>query len=65
MYEIHGDDPRDLYIPDDLTISQFILDAHHPARPVVTRTQPWLIEEITGTEIGLDEVSSVLASREA
>lgn len=56
MSEIQGDGPTDLHIPDDLTISQFILDTQHPARPVLTRAHPWLIEEATGREIGSDEV---------
>ncbi|KAI0767430.1 acetyl-CoA synthetase-like protein [Fomes fomentarius] len=56
MSEIQGDGPTDLYIPDDLTISQFILDTQHPARPVLTGAHPWLIEEATGRQIGSDEL---------
>ncbi|RPD61672.1 amp dependent CoA ligase [Lentinus tigrinus ALCF2SS1-7] len=56
MHEIQADGGPLQQIPDDLTISQFILDAHHPTRPVPTRPHPWLIEEATGREIGSDEL---------
>ena len=48
------------YIPDDVLLPQFLLDMHHPLRPVQTAPQPWLIEEATGRKIGSDEVSSFL-----
>lgn len=37
--------------PDDLTLPQFMLDAHHPLRQVRTgelNTAPWLIESESG-----------------
>ncbi len=57
MTEIHADGGPIPHIPDDLTIPQFILDVHHPARPTLRKIQPWLIEELTGREVGSDEVS--------
>ncbi|OJT02330.1 4-coumarate--CoA ligase-like 7 [Trametes pubescens] len=56
MAEIHADGGPLPPIPDDLTIPQFLLDSHHPARPVLKKPQPWLIEEATGREVGSDEV---------
>ncbi|KAI8989132.1 amp dependent CoA ligase [Trametes punicea] len=56
MAEIHADGGPLPIIPDDLTIPQFLLDSDHPARPVVKKSQPWLIEELTGREIGSDEL---------
>ncbi|CDO75537.1 hypothetical protein BN946_scf184776.g3 [Trametes cinnabarina] len=56
MAEIHADGGPLPHIPDDLTIPQFLLDSHHPSRPVLKKTQPWLIEELTGREIGSDEL---------
>ena len=58
MAEIHADGGPIPHIPDDLTIPQLILDTHHVARPALTKIQPWLIEELTGREIGSDEVRS-------
>lgn len=57
MAEIHGSDAPLAHIPDDLTISQFILDTQHPLRPVPNPEQPWFIDETTGREIKLKEVS--------
>ncbi|KAA1468065.1 amp dependent CoA ligase [Dentipellis sp. KUC8613] len=45
-----------LHIPDNLTLPQFILDTHHPAR--VTKrllSSPWLIEDATGRGMGFEE----------
>ncbi|OSC99662.1 amp dependent CoA ligase [Trametes coccinea BRFM310] len=56
MTELHGDGGPLPHIPDDLTIPQFLLDSHHPSRPVLKKPQPWLIEELTGREIGSDEL---------
>ena len=58
MSEIHADGGPLPHIPDDLTIPQFILDTHHPARPTVTTPQAWLVEDRSGREIGSDEVRS-------
>ncbi|KAF4605021.1 hypothetical protein EYR40_003804 [Pleurotus pulmonarius] len=48
--------PPTPYIPDDLTIPQFILDSHHPTRPVRPHGIPWLIDDVTGTKVGFDEL---------
>ncbi|RDX52610.1 amp dependent CoA ligase [Lentinus brumalis] len=56
MAEVHADGGPIPHIPDDLTIPQFILDVHHPARPTLRKIQPWLIEELTGREVGSDEL---------
>ncbi|KAL1948462.1 hypothetical protein VTO73DRAFT_12537 [Trametes versicolor] len=56
MAEIHGSDAPLAHIPDDLTISQFILDTQHPLRPVPNPEQPWFIDETTGREIKLKEL---------
>lgn len=44
------------YIPDNLTLAQFILDAAHPYRPLRPAGVPWLIEDATGRKIGLEEI---------
>lgn len=54
MPEIFGEQ-LDTVIPDDLTLSQFFLDSHHPRRPVRTNT-PWLIEDDTGRRIEFEEI---------
>ncbi|KAG1825334.1 hypothetical protein EV424DRAFT_1391993 [Suillus variegatus] len=48
-------EPLDSVIPDDLTLTQFFLDSHHPRRPVRTDA-PWLIEDETGRRIGYEEI---------
>ena len=59
MSEIHADGGPVSYIPDDWTVSQFILDGQHPARPAWNSSiRTWLIEEATGRKIGSDEVGS-------
>ena len=47
------------YIPDNLTITQFILDSAHSYRPPRPVNVPWLIEDATGRKIGLEEVTMV------
>ena len=44
-------------IPNDLTVSQFILDSAHPTRPIREEGIPWLIDDTTGRKIGFEEVS--------
>ncbi|KAI0772846.1 amp dependent CoA ligase [Trametes elegans] len=56
MAEIVADGGPLPHIPDDVTIPQLILDAHHPARPVLKKAQPWLIDELTGREVSSDEL---------
>jgi len=48
------------FIPDNLTIPQFILDAHHPSRPLRKDGMPWLIEDESGREIGVEEVNRLI-----
>lgn len=45
------------FIPDNLTLPQFILDSQHLTRPVRGDGIPWLIEDSTGRKIGFEEVS--------
>ena len=44
------------YIPDNLTLAQFILDSQHPSRPIRKHGVPWLIEDHTGRTLGYEEV---------
>ncbi|KAH9960787.1 amp dependent CoA ligase [Lactifluus volemus] len=44
------------HIPDNLTLTQFILDSTHEYRPVRPQGVPWLIEDATGRKIGLEEI---------
>lgn len=44
------------FIPDNVTLPQFILDAPHPTRPIRKRS-PWLIDDGTGRKVGFEEVS--------
>jgi 4-coumarate--CoA ligase len=45
------------FIPDNLSVPQFILDTQHPARPLRKHGIPWLIEDASGREVGFEEVS--------
>jgi hypothetical protein len=45
------------YIPDDLTLVQFVLDSNHECRPIRPQSATWLIEDATGRKVGLEEVS--------
>ena len=55
MLEISGG-PINAPVPDDLTVPQFFLDAHHPLRPVRKTGVPWLVEDATGRPIDCEEV---------
>ncbi|EPQ60488.1 acetyl-CoA synthetase-like protein [Gloeophyllum trabeum ATCC 11539] len=44
------------HIPDDLTLAQFMLDVHHPSRPLRPDGVPWLIEDTTGRRVGSEEI---------
>jgi 4-coumarate--CoA ligase len=61
MSEIHSPAGTLPHIPDSLTVPQFILDYQHVTRPIRTAGVPWLIEDATAREIGLEEVSSMAA----
>lgn len=45
------------YIPDNLTLAQFILDSQHSSRPIRKHGIPWFIEDHTGRTLGYEEVS--------
>jgi len=47
------------FIPDNLSVPQFILDTQHPTRPLRKDGIPWLIEDASGREVGFEEVSVV------
>ncbi|KAF9465775.1 phenylacetyl-CoA ligase [Collybia nuda] len=44
------------FIPDNLTVPQFIFDYEHPSRPARNSGIPWLIEDETGRKIGEQEL---------
>ncbi|KAF7302723.1 Phenylacetyl-CoA ligase [Mycena chlorophos] len=46
------------FIPDNVTIPQFMLETPHSARPHRPASAPWLIEDGSGRRIGLDELRS-------
>ena len=48
-------------IPDNLTLTQFILDSTHPTRPIRKEGIPWFIDATTGRQIGFEEVSREIA----
>jgi prophage antirepressor-like protein len=48
------------YIPDNLTLAQFILDSQHPSRPIRKHGIPWFIEDDTGRTLGYEEVRTRL-----
>ncbi|KAI6122457.1 hypothetical protein EDD16DRAFT_1859409 [Pisolithus croceorrhizus] len=56
MAEIVASTEDLLPIPDDLTVPQFILDSHHPYRPLRRHSIPWFIDGQTGNKVGLDEL---------
>ena len=62
MSEIHADGGPLPHVPDDWTIEQFILDGQHPVKPQWYDLRPVLIDEITGREMGSDEVSTRLCA---
>ncbi|KAH0832171.1 hypothetical protein J3R83DRAFT_13084 [Lanmaoa asiatica] len=44
------------YIPDNLTLAQFVLDSQHPSRPIRQHGIPWFIEDHTGRTLGYEEI---------
>jgi len=56
MTEFHSPTGVLPFIPDDLSIPQFILDSQHPTRPLRNDGTPWLIGDDCGREIGLEEL---------
>jgi hypothetical protein len=44
------------FIPDNLSIPQFILDSQHPTRPLRKDGIPWLIDDARGRKVGFEEV---------
>jgi hypothetical protein len=45
------------HIPDDLTLTQFILDSTHERMPIRPQGATWLVEDATGRKVGLEEVT--------
>ncbi|KZP03507.1 acetyl-CoA synthetase-like protein, partial [Athelia psychrophila] len=43
-------------IPDDVSVAQFILDRHHPRRPVRPADAPWLIDDVSGRKVFYEEL---------
>nr|BAR45485.1 long chain acyl-CoA synthetase [Gelatoporia subvermispora] len=55
MTEFKG--PQELpFVPDDLSVPQFILDSHHLSQPVVKTDIPRFIDDATGRRIGIEEI---------
>ncbi|KAF7965524.1 hypothetical protein HWV62_43070 [Athelia sp. TMB] len=48
-------------IPDDVSVAQFILDKHHPRRPVRPAHTPWLIDDVTGRKVFYEEVACIFS----
>ncbi|KAK7044472.1 acetyl-CoA synthetase-like protein [Favolaschia claudopus] len=44
------------HIPDDITLEEFILDYSHPFRPTRPPGSPWLVVDLTGRKVGLEEL---------
>ena len=44
------------FVPDDVTVPQFIFDGTHETRPARRPEIPWLVEDATGRKIFEDEV---------
>ena len=55
MTEFSAPKPLGYTIPDDLTLAQFFLDAHHPARTIHPQGVPWFVQDETGREVYLEE----------
>ncbi|CCM02960.1 uncharacterized protein FIBRA_05075 [Fibroporia radiculosa] len=58
MSEIHGIGGPLPAIPDDMSVAQFMLDYHHPFRPVLAQPSPWLIEDSSGRKVWKEEIYS-------
>jgi hypothetical protein len=61
MTEFRVTPQEPLLVPDDLTVPQFLLDSTHPTRACRPAGAPWLIQEETGREVHLEEVSAMPA----
>ncbi|KAG2065600.1 amp dependent CoA ligase [Suillus decipiens] len=57
MSEIHGPN-LEAFVPDDLTLPQFILDSYHPLRPIRPSHVPWFIDDASGRGVGHEEIRS-------
>ena len=55
MAEIRGP-TLEAYVPDDLTLPQFMLDSHHPLRPIRPTHVPWFIDNASGRSVAHEEV---------
>lgn len=63
MSEIYGPS-LETFVPDDLTLPQFILDSSHPLRPIRPSHVPWFIEDAGGRGVGHEEVRCVVHSHD-
>jgi 4-coumarate--CoA ligase len=54
MNEFRGD-AVPMVIPDNLSSVQFMLDYHHPRRPLRPANAPWFIDDTTGRPVFLEE----------
>lgn len=57
--EIYAQEPFP-YVPDNITVPQFIFDTLHKARPPRRNGMPWLIQDETGQKLGEAEVRAQL-----
>ncbi|KAF8073410.1 hypothetical protein FPV67DRAFT_744283 [Lyophyllum atratum] len=57
MKEIYPQSSILPHIPDDITLTQFMLEYQHPLKPA-RREVPYLIEDNTGRKIGFEEVKN-------
>lgn len=55
MSEIYGPS-LEAFVPDDLTLPQFILDSSHSLRPIRPSHVPWFIEDASGRGVGHEEI---------
>ena len=46
------------YVPDGVTIPQFIFDSEHETRPMRKPRTPWLVEDATGKKMMESDVSA-------
>lgn len=52
------------YIPDDVTIPQFMFDSQHETRPNRKAGTPWLVEDATGKKLMESDVRGAVSSLE-
>jgi hypothetical protein len=62
--EIYAQEPSP-YVPDNITVPQFVFDTLHKARPPRKNGMPWLIQDETGKKFGEAEVRAKLLHNHA